>query len=99
MNQRYAKAKFFVLALVIAALHYAIFSVNYVESEIPGAGAHPEVSRIVKAVLSFPLAYLGSLQSLADWFPVIIVMNSILWGLIVSTVILRLFGQRRAEVQ
>lgn len=73
--------KFGAIAALFAVVHYAMFSVSYVESEIPGAGDNPATAAAMTAVLSFPLGYLARLPSLAELFPVIVALNSLLWGI------------------
>lgn len=87
--------KFGAIAVLFAALHYAVFSVNYVEAEIPGAGENPAAAGIVTAVLSFPLGYLARLPSLAELFPVIVAVNSLLWGVACAWGILLLVRSMR----
>ena len=81
MKPIFSKLKFGALAVLFAALHYAVFSVSYVEAKVPGAGDDPVSSGVVNAVLSFPLGYLARLPSLAEVFPVIVTLNSLLWGI------------------
>jgi hypothetical protein len=69
------------LVLVFSLLHYAIFTVTYVRSVV----VHPEVNwtpmQAAARVLSFPLGYLANLGLPIDIFPVMIVVNSLLWGI------------------
>jgi hypothetical protein len=65
MKPMLTKGMFAVSAAMIAIVHYAIFSVSYVEAEVPAAGADPATSKVIKTILSFPLGYLASMRSVA----------------------------------
>jgi hypothetical protein len=90
MKSILTKVKLAAIAVVFAALHYAVFSISYVEAEVPGAGRDPATSAVIKGILSFPLGYLASKPSLAELFLVIVASNSLLWGIACAWVVQRL---------
>jgi hypothetical protein len=95
MKPTLSKAKFITIVVLIAILHYAVFSVSYVEAEVPGAGADPATSGVIKTILSFPLGYLANVRSLAEWFPVIVALNSLLWGVACAMIVSRVVRATR----
>jgi hypothetical protein len=76
-----SRAKLIGAGVGLALLHYAIFTVSYVHSEVVHAGPHPSQGwQAASEVLAFPLGYLVNVPLPVDLFPVAIVVNSLLWG-------------------
>lgn len=78
-----------------ALLHYAAFTVSYVRSEVIDPGPDRLRWRIALEILSFPLGYLANVPSAPDFFLVVIVANSILWGVACAAIVAWFISPRR----
>jgi hypothetical protein len=86
---RRPSAKSVGLILVFGLLHYAIFTVTYVQSAV----MHPRVANsgslpITVKVLSFPFGYVAAAGLPIDIFPIMIAANSLLWGVICTAAVI-----------
>jgi hypothetical protein len=93
----WSKAKLIGTSIGFALLHYAAFTVSYVRSEVIYSVADQDQWQIVLKALSFPLVYLARLSSSVDFFPIVIVANSFLWGAACAVVIARFSALRGSE--
>jgi hypothetical protein len=74
--------------LVFALLHYAIFTVTYVQSAVIHSRADSASLRAAVKVLSFPLGYVANVGLPIDVFPITIVANSLLWGAVCTAALI-----------
>ena len=65
----------------MALVHYAVFTVSFVQSEVVASATPQPASRVLSGVLGFPLAYLAELIPRIDIFPIAVFANSVLWGI------------------
>lgn len=80
MSFGWAKAKLISASIALALLHFAVFTVSYVQSAVVPSSAQHTALRAVVAVLAFPLVHVTNLLSPIDLFPIAVVANSLLWG-------------------
>lgn len=80
MNIYWSKAKLVGACIALALLHFAVFTVSYVQSTVASSSAQHPVLKAVAAVLAFPLVHATNLVSPIDLFPIAVVANSVLWG-------------------
>lgn len=94
MKVNWSKAKLIGASIGVALLYYAAFTVSYVRSEVIHPAADHGRWQIALKALSFPLGYLANVPSLVDFFPVVIVVNSLLWGAACAAIIARFSTSR-----
>ena len=80
MSIGWSKAKVVGASIGLALLHFAVFTVSYVQSTVVSSSAQHPVLRAVAAVLAFPLVHATNRLSPIDVFPIAVVANSLLWG-------------------
>lgn len=76
----WTKVKFIGASLGLALLHFVVFTVSYVESEVVSTHAPPGAMQVLATLLAFPLVRATQLLPSIDLFPVAVVANSFLWG-------------------
>ena len=84
--------KMFVWGLVVAAGHLALTVIAIGKAAPPNSDRSARQWQFVFEVLSFPLVYLDRLNYLGrvpsflkfDWLPVLVVSNSLAWGIVVA---------------
>jgi hypothetical protein len=82
------KAKLCAAAIGFGLLHFAVFTVSYVQAHVDPS-AHAAAWGIVAAVLSVPLVAIAQLASHVDIFPLAVYANSILWGIGCAVLIMK----------
>src|SRR5690606_23430976 len=80
MSNGWSKAKLIGASIALALLHFAVFTVSYVQSAVVPSSTQHTALRAVAAVLAFPLVHATNLLSPIDLFPIAVVVNSLLWG-------------------
>lgn len=96
MKTGWSKAKWIGASLGFALLHFASFTVSYVQSEVIRPASDQPRWQAVSEVLSFPLVYVATLPSPFDIFPIAIVANSLLWGTACTAIVVT-FARRLAR--
>jgi hypothetical protein len=93
MNNTWTKVKVIGASMGLALLHFAVFTVSYVESEVVSTHTPQVVKQVLAAVLAFPLVSATQLLPSLDLFPVAVVANSSVWGVAL------VFGLRAATAR
>jgi hypothetical protein len=79
-------------SFAFALLHYAVFTVSYVRAEV----IHPESGHVwsqrAAEIFAFPLVYLAKVPLPIDVFPIAVIANSLLWGIVCTAAVI---GARR----
>lgn len=83
---RYLKS-FIVISLVVAVVHFCLSWIAFTKSELIHPNEATEYWKVATRVLAFPLVYGGGVTGSVDLFPVLMIANSILWGVVVSLIV------------
>jgi hypothetical protein len=70
-------------ALLLAAIHFGVSWVAFMKSELIRPTAATEYWKFAARVLAFPLIYGSNASGSVDLFPLLMVANSVLWGVAV----------------
>lgn len=84
MSIGWSKARLIGASIALALLHFAVFTVSYVQSVVVHSSKQHTALRTVAAVLAFPLVYVTNLLRPIELFPIPVVANSLLWGAVCS---------------
>jgi hypothetical protein len=74
-------------AAIIAVAHFCLSWVSFMKSELIRPNDATESWKMVTRILAFPLIYLSNVGSTVDLFPVLMIANSLLWGLTIVMVV------------
>ena len=87
--------RFAVIALPLSLIHFAVTWVSFMRSAVIKADESTSSWRAAAEVLAFPLVYLQGLDVGFDPFPVLLILNSVLWGSIVAAIVVWTIGKWR----
>ena len=85
--------RFAAIALPLAVIHFATTWLCFVRSAVIRANESTPHWRAAAEILAFPLVYLQDIDVGFDAFPVLIILNSVLWGSTLAVVVV--WGIRR----
>ena len=68
---------------VVGILHFCLSWVAFTKSELIKPTEATGMWKSVTRVLAFPLVYLGDAASGIDLFPILMIANSLLWGVVI----------------
>jgi hypothetical protein len=82
-------------AATIALLHFALSWVSFTRSAAINPSGSTPLWRGISEVLAFPLDYLSNALSALDIFPILMIVNSLLWGVVAAFIVIA-FARFRA---
>ena len=85
-----------IVAACIAVLHFALSWIAFSRSAVIKPSEVTSIWRGIAETLAFPLVYLSNVTSALDVFPILMIANSVLWGIVVAVVVMMLTRPRRA---
>ena len=74
--------------VLVALLHFVGSWVSFTKSELIKPTASTAAWKSATRVLAFPLVYLGDASGTVDLFPMLMIANSVLWGIALVFIVL-----------
>jgi hypothetical protein len=76
--------RFLLIALPLAVIHFLASWICFTRSEVIRPTESTRVWRVATEVLAFPLVWIQSLDFGFDAFPMLMILNSLLWGSVLA---------------
>jgi len=76
--------RFLVISSVLGVLHFVTSWICFTRSEVIRPDASTPLWRSATEIVAFPLLYLQKLNPGFDAFPLLMILNSVLWGVVLA---------------
>ena len=80
--------RFFIVSGMFAFIHFSVSWICFTKSAVIRPSPSTDMWRNATEILAFPLVWIQSFDLGFDMFPVLMVLNSLLWGCLIGTVTL-----------
>jgi hypothetical protein len=78
--------RFLLIFSVLGVVHFVVSWISFTKSEVIRSDASTPAWRTATEIMAFPLVWIQSLDVGFDAFPLLMILNSVLWGAVLAAV-------------